>query len=98
MTILTGHKVISGKNNGDSAELVIEPVKGGEKKTLKADHVLVATGRKPHIAGLGLDKAGVKVDDKGRVIVDDHLKTNVANIWGIGDCVRGAMLAHKAEE
>jgi len=47
---------------------------------------------------LGLDKAGVKMDDKGRVIVDDHLKTNVANIWGIGDVVRGAMLAHKAEE
>lgn len=47
---------------------------------------------------MGLDKAGVKMDEKGRVIVDDHLKTNVANIWGIGDVVRGAMLAHKAEE
>ena len=64
---------------------------------MKADHILISTGRKPHTEGLGLDKAGVKVDEKGRVIVDDHLKTNVANIWGIGDVVRGAMLAHKAE-
>lgn len=59
---------------------------------------MVSTGRKPHTENLNLDKAGVKVDDKGRVIVDDHLQTNVPNIYGIGDVVRGAMLAHKAEE
>lgn len=63
---------------------------------MKADHILISTGRKPHTFGLNLEKAGVKADDKGRVIVDDHLKTNVANIWAIGDVVRGPMLAHKA--
>ena len=96
--ILTGHKVVSGKNHGNSGEVTIEPVKGGDKIVLKADHILVSTGRKPHTHNLGLDKAGVKSDDRGRVIVNDHLQTNVPNIWGIGDVVRGAMLAHKAEE
>lgn len=59
---------------------------------------MVATGRKPHTDKLGLDRAGVKVDEKGRVIVNDHLETSVPNIYAIGDVVRGAMLAHKAEE
>lgn len=95
---MTGHKVISGKNNGNSGEVTIEPVKGGEKMVLKADHILVATGRRPFTDNLCLDKAGVKADEKGRVIVDDHLQTNIPNIYGIGDVVRGAMLAHKAEE
>jgi dihydrolipoamide dehydrogenase len=65
---------------------------------LKAEHILVSTGRRPHTDGLNLDKAGVKIDDKGRVIVGDTLQTNVSHIYGIGDVVRGAMLAHKAEE
>lgn len=95
--IMTGHKVVSGKNNGDSGEVTIEPVKGGEKMVLKADHILVSTGRRPFTDNLCLDKAGVKADEKGRVIVDDHLQTNIPNIYGIGDVVRGAMLAHKAE-
>jgi dihydrolipoamide dehydrogenase len=73
-------------------------VKGGEKQTLKADHILISTGRRPNTDGLQADKAGVKIDEKGRVVVDDHLKTSAGNIWGIGDVVRGAMLAHKAEE
>ena len=59
--------------------------------------MLVSTGRKPHTDNLGLDKAGVKVDNKGRVEVNDLLQTNVGNIYGIGDVVKGAMLAHKAE-
>lgn len=98
MTILTGHKVLSGKNNGNNGEITIEPVKGGDKITLTADHILVSTGRKPHTDKLGLENVGVKIDEKGRVIVDDHLQTNVSNIYAIGDVVRGAMLAHKAEE
>lgn len=57
----------------------------------------MATGRKPHTDGLNLEKAGVKLDEKGRVLVDDNLMTNIPNIYGIGDVVRGAMLAHKAE-
>lgn len=65
---------------------------------MKADHILVATGRRPHTDNLNLEKAGVKMDDKGRVIVNDNLQTNVSHIYGIGDVVKGAMLAHKAEE
>lgn len=65
---------------------------------MKAEHILVSTGRRPHTDGLNLDKAGVKIDEKGRVIVNDALQTNVPHIYGIGDVVRGAMLAHKAEE
>ena len=98
MRILTSHKVISGKNHGTYGEVTIEPVKGGEKQTLKADHILVSTGRKPHTDKLNLNKAGVKMDERGRVIVNDTLQTNVSHIYGIGDVVRGAMLAHKAEE
>lgn len=95
---MTSTKVTGGKNHGDHAEITIESVKGGDKQTLKAEHVLVATGRRPFTEGLNLDKAGVKVDDKGRVIVNDNLETNVKNILAIGDVVRGAMLAHKAED
>ncbi len=95
--ILTSHKVVGGKNHGTFGEVTIEPVKGGEKQVLKADHILVATGRKPHTDKLNLTKAGVKMDERGRVIVNDTLQTNVPNIYGIGDVVRGAMLAHKAE-
>jgi dihydrolipoamide dehydrogenase len=65
---------------------------------LTADYCLVSIGRRPYTDNLGLDKAGVKVDDRGRVEVNDHLQTNVPNIYAIGDVVRGAMLAHKAEE
>lgn len=65
---------------------------------MKADHILVSTGRRPHTDKLNLNKAGVKMDEKGRVIVGDTLQTNVPHIYGIGDVVRGAMLAHKAEE
>jgi dihydrolipoamide dehydrogenase len=60
--ILTGHKVTGGKNHGTYAEINIQPVKGGDSQVLKADHVLVATGRRPFTEGLGLDKAGVKAD------------------------------------
>lgn len=65
--------------------------------TLTADHILISTGRRPHTDKLNLDKAGVKLDEKGRVVVNDTLQTNVSHIYGIGDVVRGAMLAHKAE-
>lgn len=90
--------MLSGKNHGTHGEITIEPVKGGEPITLKADHILVSTGRRPHTNNLCAEKAGVKLDDKGRIIVDDHLRTNIQNIYGIGDVVRGPMLAHKAED
>ena len=96
MKILTSHKVIGGKNLGNCAEITIEPVKGGQQKVLKCDHVLISTGRKPHTDGMSLDKVGVSLDSKGRVEVNSNLQTSVPNIYGIGDVVKGAMLAHKA--
>jgi dihydrolipoamide dehydrogenase len=69
-----------------------------EKIELKGDYCLMSVGRKPYTEGLGLDKVGVKVDNRGRIETDDHLRTNVENIYAIGDVVKGAMLAHKAEE
>ena len=72
--------------------------KKGENVEFKGDYCLVSVGRKPYTEGLGLDKAGVAVNERGQVEVNDHLQTNIAHIYAIGDVVRGAMLAHKAEE
>jgi dihydrolipoamide dehydrogenase len=72
--------------------------KKGEEQTFKGEYCLVAVGRKPYTEGLGLDKAGLKTNDKGQIPVNDQLQTEVDNIYAIGDVVRGAMLAHKAEE
>ena len=72
--------------------------KTSEILSLKGDYCLVSIGRKAHTEGLGLDKIGVVLDDRGRVAVDQHLKTNLDHIWAIGDVIKGAMLAHKAEE
>ncbi len=69
-----------------------------EVQAIEASYCLVAIGRRPYTDHLGLDKAGVQTDEKGRVIVDEHLQTNVPGIYAIGDVIRGAMLAHKAEE
>ncbi len=91
------HKVTEVKPSAKSVTVKAENNKG-ETVEFKGDYCLVSIGRKPYTEGLGLDKAGVKMDDKGRVEVDDHLKTNVSNIFAIGDVVKGAMLAHKAEE
>jgi len=70
----------------------------GEEVELKGDYCLVSVGRRPYTEGLNLEAAGVKMDERGRVEVNDHLQTNVSNIYAIGDVVKGAMLAHKAEE
>lgn len=72
--------------------------KNGNKVELKGDYCLVSVGRRPYTDNLGLDKAGVKLDARGKVEVDDHLRTNIDNIYAIGDVIKGAMLAHKAEE
>lgn len=91
------HKVTSATTKGKEVTVVAEN-KNGEKIEIKGDYCLMAVGRKPFTDNLGLDKAGVKVDARGKVEVDDHLKTNVDGIYAIGDVVKGAMLAHKAEE
>ncbi len=93
-----GAKVTGVEKSGAGAKVTFEPVKGGEAQTLEADVVLVATGRKPYTAGLGLEEAGVALDNRGRVEIDGHYRTNVASIYAIGDVVKGPMLAHKAED
>ncbi|MHA3978298.1 dihydrolipoyl dehydrogenase [Halovulum sp. GXIMD14794] len=72
--------------------------KNDEETTVDADVVLVATGRRPYTEGLGLDKVGVALTERGQVKVDDHLSTGVEGVWAIGDVVVGPMLAHKAED
>ncbi len=94
---LLSHKVTSVSAIAKQVSVDAENSKG-EKVSLKGDYCLVAVGRKPYTENLGLDKAGVKVDDRGRIVTDDHLQTSVKNIYAIGDVVKGAMLAHKAEE
>ena len=91
------HKVTSVENKGKEVVVVAE-YKKGEKVEFKADYCLVSVGRRPYTEGLGLENAGVKVTDRGQVEVNDHLQTSVPNIYAIGDVVKGAMLAHKAEE
>ncbi|MDF4223050.1 MULTISPECIES: dihydrolipoyl dehydrogenase [Maribacter] len=91
------HKVKSVERKGDQV-IVKADNKKGEEVVFEGDYCLVAVGRKPYTDGLNADAAGVKLDERGKVIVDGHLKTNVDNIYAIGDVIKGAMLAHKAEE
>lgn len=97
MNFNLSHKVSSVTRNGD-AVTVVATNKKGEEVSFEGDYCLVAVGRKPYTAGLGLENAGVQMNERGQVAVDDHLQTNVPGIYAIGDVVRGAMLAHKAEE
>ena len=80
------------------ATVTFEPVAGGAAETIEADIVLVATGRKPFTEGLGLAEAGVVMDKRGFVEIDDHWRTSVPGVFAIGDVVKGPMLAHKAED
>jgi len=93
-----GAKVTGVAKSDTGAKVTFEPAKGGDATSLDADVVLIATGRKPYTAGLGLEEAGVVLDNRGRVEIDHHFKTNVAGIYAIGDVVKGPMLAHKAED
>jgi dihydrolipoamide dehydrogenase len=91
-------KVTGIDTSGKTLKVKVEPAAGGTAETIEADSVLVAIGRVPFTDGLGLDAVGVKRDNRGRVIVDPHLRTNIAGIYAIGDVIAGPMLAHKAEE
>ncbi|TDE41663.1 dihydrolipoyl dehydrogenase [Flavobacterium rhamnosiphilum] len=97
MKFYVSHKVKSVERNGEGVVVQAENAKG-ETITLEGDYSLVSVGRRPYTDGLNADKAGVKISDRGMVEVNDHLQTSVPNIYAIGDVVRGAMLAHKAEE
>jgi dihydrolipoamide dehydrogenase len=91
-------KVTGVDTTAKTLNVKVEPAAGGAAETIEADVVLVAIGRVPFTDGLGLEAAGVKKDNRGRVIVDPHFRTNVAGIYAIGDVIAGPMLAHKAED
>lgn len=97
MEFMLSTKVTGATVKGKEVTLIAEN-KNAEKVEVKGDYCLVAVGRVPYTAGLALENAGLKADEKGRIAVNDHLETSVPGIYAIGDVVRGAMLAHKAEE
>ncbi|HBR69192.1 MAG TPA: dihydrolipoyl dehydrogenase [Rhodospirillaceae bacterium] len=88
-------KAVATKND---VALKIEPAGGGAAENIVADIVLMAVGRKPYTQGLGLDKVGVALDERGRVKVDEFFESSVEGIYAIGDVIAGPMLAHKAED
>jgi dihydrolipoamide dehydrogenase len=96
-SIHVSHKVKSVERKGNEV-IVKADNKKGEEVEFKGDYCLVSVGRRPFTDGLNAEAAGVKVTDRGQIEVNDHLQTNVSNIYAIGDVVKGAMLAHKAEE
>ncbi|HWY60369.1 MAG TPA: dihydrolipoyl dehydrogenase [Rhizomicrobium sp.] len=98
MTFQLSTKVTGVEKTGDGLSVTVEPAAGGEKSVIQADVMLVAIGRRPYTAGLGLETVGVALDGKGRVITDNHYQTNVKGIYAVGDCREGPMLAHKAED
>jgi dihydrolipoamide dehydrogenase len=91
-------KVTAIDTSAKTLKVKVEPAAGGAAETIEADVVLVAIGRVPFTDGLGLEAVGVKKDNRGRVVIDEHFRTNVAGIYAIGDVVAGPMLAHKAED
>lgn len=92
------HEVTGVKGLKTKTKVTMKKRDSDEETVLEADYTLVAIGRRPFTDGLAIENAGVELDEKGRVKVDEHLKTNVDNIYAIGDVVEGPMLAHKAEE
>ncbi|HPF10785.1 MAG TPA: dihydrolipoyl dehydrogenase [Flavobacteriaceae bacterium] len=91
------HKVSAVERNGKEVVVTAKNAKD-ETVTFEGDYCLVSVGRRPYTDGLKLERAGVKANERGQVEVNDHLQTNISNIYAIGDVIRGAMLAHKAEE
>ena len=92
-----GQKVTKVETQSNSAKVSLEPAQGGAARHIDADIVLVAIGRRAFTAGLGLEEVGI-ASERGKVIIDDHFRTSIPNIYAIGDVVRGLMLAHKAED
>lgn len=91
-------RVMSGENHKEKGVKVNIESKDGKQRTLDTDVCLLSIGRRPFTGGLQLEKAGLSLNDRGQIDTDDHLKTSVPGIWAIGDVIKGAMLAHKAEE
>ena len=98
MEFYLNHKVTGATVNGEEVTVTFDNAKG-EKQELKGDYCMVAVGRVAYTDGLGLDKIGITVEERGRkVTVDEHLETSVKGVYAIGDVIKGAMLAHKAED
>ena len=98
ITFRMGTKVTAAKKTKSGVVLTAEPAKGGDSEAIEADIVLVAIGRRPFTEGLGLEKVGVEMDQRGFITVDADFETNVPGIFAVGDVIHGLMLAHKAEE
>jgi len=98
MKFKLGTKVVAAKNEGERVTLNMEAAAGGDNETMQAEIVLLAIGRRPFTAGLGLEELGVALNERKQIIVDQRFQTNVSGIYAIGDVIPGAMLAHKAEE
>lgn len=92
------HKVQAVNRKGKKVTVIAENMQSQKPVELEGDYCLVAVGRRPYTDNLGLEKVGIKTDEKGRVITNERLQTNISNIYAIGDVTKGAMLAHKAEE
>jgi dihydrolipoamide dehydrogenase len=97
VTVLTGTKVETIDDSGNTVKVTVSPAKGGDSKVLEADKVLQAIGFAPRTEGYGLDTTGVKLTERGAIDIDDYMKTNVDGIYAIGDCTAKLMLAHLAE-
>ncbi|MEY3052032.1 MAG: hypothetical protein RLY31_1817 [Bacteroidota bacterium] len=93
-----GHQVNSVAADEKGVVATVTKKDGNSAFQIEADYCLLSIGRKPYTTGLGLENIGVRTDDRGRIQVDEHLQTDVPGIYAIGDVIRGAMLAHKAEE
>src|ERR1700722_12376225 len=98
ITFQLSTKVVGVEKKKTGLSVTVEPAAGGDKSVIEADIMLVAIGRRPFTDKLGLDKVGVALDKRGRVLTDALFRTNVPGIFAIGDCREGPMLAHKAEE
>ena len=95
---MMGCKVNSVKSNQDKVSINFIEIKKSKEEIMDFDKVLVSVGRKPYTEGLNLSQVGIKIDNKGRVEVNEKLQTSIKNIYAIGDVIKGPMLAHKAEE
>jgi dihydrolipoamide dehydrogenase len=91
-------KVSGAEKRPTAVQVSVEGSEGGTVERLEADAVLIAIGRVPYTEGLGLDEAGIRRDEKGRIAVDEHFRTSVQGVYAIGDVIKGPMLAHKAED
>lgn len=98
MSFKLSSKVTAAEPQRSGVSLEVESVDGAKSETMKADIVLMAVGRSPYTQGLGLEEAGVALDNRGRIEVDEFFETSVEGVYAIGDVIKGAMLAHKAEE